>query len=161
MADIPAMQDIEIAAGALFAEIGMRDVAEDGAHETELLRSYVEGGRAWVAEEAGDVCGYALADVLDGQGHLEQVTVHPDYGRRGIGSQIIDVVADWARAQGYRSLTLLTFDEVAWNGPYYGRLGFVDVPDPEMGPELAALRAHEADLGLDTSIRGAMVLSLA
>ncbi len=154
------MQEIEIAAGVLFAEIGMHDVAEDGAHETELLESYVEGGRAWVAEEADTVCGYALADILDGQAHLEQVTVRPEYGRRGVGRQIIDEVADWARACGFRSMTLLTFCDVAWNGPYYRRLGFVDVPDAEMGPELARLRAHEADLGLDTSIRGAMRLSL-
>jgi GNAT superfamily N-acetyltransferase len=154
------MQEIEIDAGALFAEIGMQDVADDGAHEAELLESYVEAARAWVAEEAGVVCGYALADILDGEGHLEQVTVRPEYGRRGIGRQIIDTVADWARAQGFQSMTLLTFRDVAWNGPYYRRLGFVDVPDPEMAPELARLRAHEADLGLDTSIRGAMRLSL-
>jgi len=155
------MQEIEIAAGVLFAEIGMQDVADDGAHETELLESYVRGGRTWVAEEDGVVCGYALADVLDEQAHLEQVTVHPDYGRRGIGGLIIDAVAGWAREQGYTSMTLLTFTDVAWNGPYYRRLGFVPVPDAEMGPDLTSLRGHEADLGLDTSIRGAMRLQLA
>ena len=150
------MQEIEIAAGALFAESGMHDVAEDGAHETELLQSYIEDGRAWVAEEAGVAYGYALADVLDDQAHLEQVTVRPEYGRRGIGSRIIDEVEAWARAHGFGSMTLLTFTDVAWNGPYYRRLGFVDLPDPEMGPDLTRLRADEADLGLDVTIRGAM-----
>ena len=159
-ADVESMQQIEIAAGSLFAEIGMHDVAEDGAHETELLAGHVAAGRAWVAEVDGVVCGYALIDILDSQAHLEQVTVHPGYSRRGIGRTIIDQVAEWARAQGYTTMTLLTFREVAWNGPYYRRLGFVDVPDSDMGPELAALRAHEADLGLDVSIRGAMRLSL-
>jgi GNAT superfamily N-acetyltransferase len=158
--DIPSMQAIEIAAGALFAAIGMHDVAEDGAHETELLAGYVAGGRAWVAVVRGLVCGYALVDTLDGVAHLEQVTVHPDHGRRGIGRLIIDGVAAWARAEGYTAITLLTFRDVAWNGPYYRRLGFVDVADDAMGPELAALRAHEADLGLDISIRGAMRLPL-
>lgn len=159
-ADVESMQQIEIAAGSLFAEIGMHDVAEDGAHETELLAGHVAAGRAWVAEVDGVVCGYALIDILDSQAHLEQVTVHPGYSRRGIGRTIIDQVAEWARTQGYTTMTLLTFREVAWNGPYYRRLGFVDVPDSDMGPELAALRAHEADLGLDVSIRGAMRLSL-
>lgn len=158
--DIPAMQEIEIAAGSLFAEIGMHDVAEDGAHETELLAGYVSEGRAWVAEQDGRVCAYALVDVLDGEAHLEQVTVHPDQGRRRIGSRLIDAVCGWAAGQGHTALTLLTFREVAWNGPYYRRLGFVELPDAELGPELAALRAHETDLGLDTSIRGAMRLSL-
>lgn len=159
-ADIASMQQIEIAAGSLFAEIGMHDVAEDGAHETELLAGYIADDRAWVAEEHGAVCGYALIDILDAQAHLEQVTVHPEYSRRGIGGVIIDHVVDWARGQGYTTITLLTFRDVAWNGPYYRRLGFVDVPDADMGPELAALRAHEAKLGLDVSIRGAMRLSL-
>ena len=159
-ADIESMQQIEIAAGSLFAEIGMHDVAEDGAHETELLAEYIADGRAWVAEEDGAVGGYALIDILDAQAHLEQVTVHPQYSRRGIGRVIIDHVAEWARGQGYTAMTLLTLRDVAWNGPYYRRLGFVDLPDAEMGPELAALRAHEAVLGLDVALRGAMRLSL-
>ncbi len=159
-ADIAAMQAIEIAAGALFAEIGMQDVADDGAHETELLEGYVAAGRAWVAEVDDVVCGYALADVVDGAVHIEQVSVLPDYGRRGIGRTIMESVARWAEARGFTEMTLLTFTDVAWNGPYYRRLGFTDVPDSELAPELAALRAHEAVLGLDISIRGAMRRSL-
>jgi GNAT superfamily N-acetyltransferase len=154
--DILAMQEIEIAAGRLFAEIGMQDVADDGAHETELLAGYVADGRAWSAEAGGIVCGYALVDVVDGAAHLEQVSVHPDQGRRGIGGRLVDVVAAWAIGRGLTALTLLTFTDVPWNGPYYRRLGFVHVPDAELGPELAGLRAHEAQLGLDISIRGAM-----
>ena len=158
--DITAMQEIEIAAGALFATIGMHDVAEDGAHETELLAGYVVDGRAWVAESDTVVCAYAIVDVLDGAAHIEQVTVHPDYGRRGIGRLIMDEVTVWARAHGYPAITLLTFRDVAWNGPYYRRLGYVDIPDQELAPDLAALRAHEAEIGLDVSIRGAMRLPL-
>ena len=85
--DIPAMQDIEIEGCRIFAEIGMQDVADDGAHETELLAEYIAGGRAWVAEVDGEVAGYALADSYDGTAHLEQVTVYPRFGRRGIGSR--------------------------------------------------------------------------
>ena len=79
--------------------------------------------------------------------------------RSALGSWA-DAVADWARDQDFAAMTLLTFRDVAWNGPYYRRLGFVDVPDAALGPELAALRKHEADLGLDVSIRGAMLLPL-
>jgi GNAT superfamily N-acetyltransferase len=159
-ADIPAIQAIEIAAGRLFAEIGMHDVAEDGAHETAVLARYVAAGRAWIAETDGRVCGYALADVLDGAAHLEQVTVDPEWGRRGIGRRLIDAVVGWAKADGRSALTLLTFRDVAWNGPYYARLGFAELPDDRIGPELTALRRHEADLGLDVDARGAMVLLL-
>lgn len=154
--DIPRMQAIEIAAGRLFAEIGMQDVADDGAHESELLEGHVGRGLAWVAEGDGGVCAYALADVVDGAGHLEQVTVHPDQGRQGIGRLLIDAVADWARSQGCTALTLMTFRDVPWNGPYYRRLGFEDVPEDELGPGLRQLRANEVAHGLDIRIRGAM-----
>ena len=160
-ADIPSMQAIEIASGRLWADIGMQDVADDGAHETDELARYVADGRAWVAVTGGAVCGYALVDVVDAAAHLEQITVDPDHGRRGIGRLILDDVIAWAQARRFTAMTLLTFTEVAWNGPYYRRLGFVDLRDAELGPELAALRAHEADLGLDTTIRGAMRLPLA
>jgi GNAT superfamily N-acetyltransferase len=159
-ADIPAMQAIEAAAGVLFAEIGMHDVAEDDPHETGVLEGYVGAARAWVAEDEGGVCAYALADILDGAAHLEQVTVHPGHGRRGIGRSLINTVAAWARRSGLPALTLLTFREVPWNGPYYRRLGFVDLPDADLGPELRAVRLHEAEIGLDVGIRGAMRLDL-
>ena len=155
------MQRIEIASGSMWREIGMDDIADDGAHETEELAGYVDGGRAWVAEAGGEVCAYAMADIYDGVAHLEQVTVDPDHARQRIGSRLIDTVAGWARANGSPALTLMTFRDVAWNGPYYRRLGFVDVPDDQLGPGLTWLRGREAELGLDVSIRGAMRLELA
>jgi GNAT superfamily N-acetyltransferase len=154
--DIAVMQDIEIAGCQIFADIGMQDVADDGAHETELLAEYIAGGRTWVAEACGRVCGYALADTYDGTAHLEQVTIYPDCAGRGIGSILVDAVAEWGRSRGSAALTLLTFTDVPWNAPYYQRLGFVVVPDADLEPELAALRRHEAELGLDVSIRCAM-----
>jgi hypothetical protein len=67
--DIPAMQAIEVAAGRLFAEIGMHDLAGDGGRETAVLELYVSDGRAWIAETAARACGFALADVVDGAEH--------------------------------------------------------------------------------------------
>jgi GNAT superfamily N-acetyltransferase len=155
-ADIPIMQNIEIVGCQIFADIGMQEIADDGAHETEMLAGYISGGRAWIAELDGRVCGYALADSYDGTAHLEQVTIYPDCAGHGIGSLLVDTVADWGREHGSSGLTLLTFRDVPWNGPYYQRLGFAPVPDDELAPQLAALRAHEAELGLDVGTRFAM-----
>jgi hypothetical protein len=38
---------------------------------------------------------------------------------------------------------------VPWNGPYYRRLGFREVPPAEETPGLRRVRAHEAAIGLD------------
>jgi predicted N-acetyltransferase YhbS len=67
--------------------------------------------------------------------------------RRGVGTQLVEHVCDWARTQGYPAVTLCTFRDVAWNGPFYSRLGFEVVTEP--GPDVAALREQERGLGLD------------
>lgn len=160
LSDIDLMQEIERAAGSLFAGIGMDDVAAHPPLEHNVLAAYVRNRRAWVAEIDRQPRGYAIADVVDGCGHLEQVSVDPQYGRRGLGRALIQAVADWARAEGLPALTLLTFRDVPWNGPYYASLGFQEIPGTELAPELRAVRNHECDLGLDPTARIAMSLNL-
>jgi hypothetical protein len=45
-ADLPVMRDIERAAGTAFAEVGMREIADDEPLSLEELAGYQEGGRA-------------------------------------------------------------------------------------------------------------------
>jgi hypothetical protein len=62
---------------------------------------------------------------------------------------LIDVAAQWARERGLSSLTLTSYEQVPWNPPYYGRLGFEVVPETEQSPELRAGRRSEIARGLD------------
>jgi hypothetical protein len=57
-------------------------------------------------------------------------------------------------------MTLTTFRDVPWNGPYYTRLGWSALPAADLPPELAAARQHERDLGFDEWPRQAMAKSL-
>ena len=57
-----------------------------------------------------------------------------------------------------RAVTLTTFRDVPWNAPLYRHLGFVDLDDASLGPELRAIVAAEAAHGLDPSIRICMRL---
>ena len=82
--------------------------------------------------------GYAVGSRLDGEAHLDQVSVEPSWRGHGIGRMLIEEVVAWGRTVGLRTLTLTTFTDVAWNGPYYSRLGFVALAPDELGPELAA-----------------------
>ena len=77
------------------------------------------------------------------------MSVHPRHARRGIGSGLIERAASWARGRGLRALTLTTYVEVPWNGPYYERLGFRYLAPVEETTGLRALRAHEREHGLD------------
>ena len=53
----------------------------------------------WVAVAPdSQVLGFALARLIDGEPHLEEIDVHPDHGRRGIGAALVRTVIEWARA---------------------------------------------------------------
>lgn len=81
--------------------------------------------------------------------HIEQVTVHPRAARRGVGRALIGYAAGRAREEGATALTLTTFADVPWNAPYYARVGFRPLADAGLTPALRAIRAHEAEPGLD------------
>jgi GNAT superfamily N-acetyltransferase len=155
--DLPVLQDIERAAGRQFAEIGMFSVADDEPLPLAALERYRRDGLAWVAVDAADApVAYLVADPVDGALHVEQVTVHPDHARRGLGRALLDHLERHAAAEGVTALTLTTFAEVPWNAPYYTRLGFTPLPEQEWGPRLREIRGEEAARGLDSRPRLAM-----
>ena len=136
------LQAIELAAGERFREVGLGFVADHDPGSIDELAAYADDGRSWVAvDDAGIPVGYVLAEVVDGNGHVEQVSVLPDRQGTGIGRALIDQVRDWADAGGMTALTLTTFTDVAWNRPLYEHLGFRVLADDEIGPELRALMA--------------------
>lgn len=155
--DLPALQDIERAAGKIFADIGMVAVAEDEPPSLETLRAFQRNGRAWVHTDAADhPVAYLIAELVDGNAHVEQVSVHPDFAHQRIGDGLIEHLAGWATERGVTALTLTTFTEVEWNGPYYERCGFRRLSEAEVTPGLRGIRAAEAAHGLDRWPRACM-----
>lgn len=156
-ADLPVFQEIELAAGQAFADLGMAAVAEDDPPTLEALRGFQRAGTAWTHVGANDVPdAYLLAGIVDGCAHIEQVSVHPDSARKGIGRALVEQLAQWARQRAIGAMTLTTFTEVPWNGPYYQRCGFRYLTDAELTPGLRHLRAAETARGLDEWPRACM-----
>jgi GNAT superfamily N-acetyltransferase len=140
--DYERLQEIEVRAGEVFRSVGLGAVADDEPFPVEELAA----GDVRVAVVDGQVAGYVYSRVVDGIRHVEQVTVDPDFARRGIGARLLDHLGG--------PLTLTTFRDVPWNGPYYERIGFRVLEDP--GPELRIQIDHEAwleDLGPRIAMR--------
>jgi ribosomal protein S18 acetylase RimI-like enzyme len=149
-AELPIVQDIERAAGRLFFDIGMPEIAEDEPLPLAVLARYHHAGRAWVATDLTDVpVGYLIADIVDGNLHIEQVSVHPRSARRRVGRRLLDHLAHHPTATGIPALTLTTFADVPWNAPYYTRCGFTTLDDNDLTPGLRTIRQREAAHGLD------------
>ena len=98
--------------------------------------------------------GYLLTEIVDGCAHVEQVSVLPRMRGRRIGGGLVEHLAGWARDRRLPALTLTTYRDVPWNGPYWVRLGFRELI--ELPPGLRAIRDAETARGLDVWPRLAM-----
>jgi GNAT superfamily N-acetyltransferase len=147
---------IERAAGELFRDGGMPEIADDEPIGAEAFARAADEGRVMLWEVDGVPVGYLLVEELDGAAHIEQLSVDPAFGRRGIGTALLDVTEEWARARRLAALTLTTFRDVPWNAGFYARRGFRILAPAECGPGLQRRMRTEAEHGLDRWPRVAM-----
>jgi len=93
---------------------------------------------------------------VDGRAHLEGLSVRPRFMRQGRGSELVRAACAWAAEHGYSEITLCTFAEVPWNGPFYAGLGFTELTG--LTPGLIARRKAEQELGLDAMGRRVVLI---
>jgi GNAT superfamily N-acetyltransferase len=156
-AESSRLREIESLAGEAFRSIGMERIADSEPMPVELLEEHARGGRCWVAVDGSDrPLGYVVVDLVDGNAHIEQISVLPDHQGRGLGKELLEAVHTWAIDTGCPALTLTTFIHVPWNRPLYEHLGFVVVPEDELQPGLRGVRDHESQIGLDPKARVCM-----
>jgi GNAT superfamily N-acetyltransferase len=137
-AELARLAAIEMTGEAMFAEHGI--VFPPGP--ATIKAAVAHGADVLVAGDP-PVAFAAIVD-MDGHPHLEQISVQADQGRKGIGSALLSEVV---RRSG-PGLTLITSRDVPWNGPWYLRHGFVELPEAAWGPQLRAYWQAEVDGGL-------------
>lgn len=136
----------------------MAQIADEEPMSLTDLEHYWLAGRAWVVTFDDDVpVGFLVAEPVDGHLHIAQISVHPDAAGQRLGSALIEHLDTLAAAEGVEELSLTTYLDVPWNGPYYRKLGFVELPEPECGDGLRAIRRMEREAGLDAWPRLVMV----
>jgi GNAT superfamily N-acetyltransferase len=152
--DYEKLSDIERRAGEMFRDVGLPEIADHDPYDADELAAAVA---LLVATDGDDApIGYAMVELVGGHAHLGQISVLPEHGGQGIGTQLLDAVAGWARDQGHTEITLTTFRDVPFNAPLYGKRGYVVVPDADWTEALRELVAREAEMGLDPSTRVVM-----
>ena len=157
--DAQIMPSIEDAAGAMFArddELAKLDIFDDG-WEPDELRKLIRRGHCLVAHVGDEMAGFLINQPFQRELHIWEMDVHPRFQRRGIGAGLMRACQIDARNAGFKALTLTTFRDLAWNAPFYTRLGFEEVTALDAHPRLAGELANEADHGLPAERRCAMI----
>lgn len=155
--ELALIPEIEQAASTLFLDTDYSYLPGFEPISMDLLRARQRDGLVWVAcDGAQEPVGFAVAAVVDGVAHLDELDVLPSHGRRGLGRRLTLTVCEWARAAGYEAVTLSTFRDIPWNRPFYESIGFRSLGEEELGPGLRQLRAREAAMGLPLGKRVCM-----
>lgn len=143
--DLQYLAPIEEQADALFVELFHPEHWDSAPTGADRL---AQGGFIIVAEQqSGRLVGFVHVLEHSGIAHLEQLSVLPDFGRRGIGGRLVGAAKQAAKDRGYRELTLRTYADVPWNARFYRGLGFKEEePSTEFHRNLAAV---EKRMGLD------------
>ena len=144
--DVPHLADVELAAAVLFPAGRIPDPDQVTA-ESELAEACAEG-LLFVADRDGVPVGFATCSVEGAYLHLDELAVHPDHGRRGLGRRLVAAVIDAAAQRRLDGVSLTTFADLPWNGPFYAGMGFRTLADAELNDFLRDVLALERRKGL-------------
>jgi GNAT superfamily N-acetyltransferase len=134
------LRRIEIEADRLFEAVGFGPFFYDDAED--------HFSQAALVLVVGDPpVGFVCMAIVGGVPHIWLLAVHPDHGRQGLGRALVRAACEWARIQQFDAITLTTYRDVPWNGPFYESFGFVTMRT--LTPELIGIREHERAIGDD------------
>jgi GNAT superfamily N-acetyltransferase len=159
--DAEAMPEIERAAAAAFAAApGLASLDLAGTRTEADYARLIRKGHCLVAYVGEAMAGFLVAERFSRELHIWEMDVAPPFQRRGIGAGLVRAAQIDARNSGITALTLTTFRDLAWNAPFYARLGFDEVTALDAHPRLAGELANEVDDGLPADKRCAMICFL-
>ncbi|MEO1189813.1 MAG: GNAT family N-acetyltransferase [Pseudomonadota bacterium] len=134
--DIAALISIDKAASALFAPTGLLEPSALEDHvPADVFEQEIPQENVFVARNAhGWAVGFVLVRLRGNGLYLDQVSVHPDHGQKGIGRALVVRVLAEAENRKLPHVSLSTFRDLAWNGPFYESLGFKEIPREKLEP---------------------------
>lgn len=154
--EVDTLQSIDLKSCDLFRGTGLIDFGGDNEQlmpipEDRLRQGFGEALVWVVSDERDKPVGFALCADRGEELYLDQISVHPEHGQQGLGARLIRRVILEARERAYKRISLSTFRDVPWNGPFYRSMGFREVPAWRLQPwqkELTELQKSTMDVSL-------------
>jgi ribosomal protein S18 acetylase RimI-like enzyme len=154
--DIAYLPAIEEDAASIFSPDDLPQSLVQLLSERELHQG-LAASSLWVAEEVNHVVGFLLGRAEGTSFHIVEMDVKTNYSRRGIGSALLKEACCSAFQSGFLTVTLTTFEHLAWDAAFYVKRGFQTVNEPSTYPHLHKALLLEASRGFKNRV--AMVYS--
>ncbi len=163
--DLAALRRIEASVAAMARSTIMDFPANTAPNARGDLMTAIERQLMWVSEwtngGAVEVTGFLFAEPLLSGLYLRELAVATPAQRLGHGKSLMLAGIAAARARGDALVMLTTQRNLAWNAPFYTRLGFRIVEDDAIPPDVHRRLRGQFAAGFDAATRCAMVLRLA
>ncbi|KAJ6445083.1 GCN5-related N-acetyltransferase (GNAT) domain-containingprotein [Purpureocillium lavendulum] len=149
-ADASLLPAVERSAGQAFTRIpSLAWIASDDPQSEQRHLDLIRRGVSWVAIDNHDApIGFLNGEVLDGNLHVWEMSVHADHQAKGIGRALMAEARHWAIQRELPAITLTTFRDVPWNERFYKSVGFATLQEAELTAALKGVLDEEIRHGL-------------
>jgi GNAT superfamily N-acetyltransferase len=147
--DLSTLSAIELDAVSVFSRIPELAGFSRNQVPAKQLESWISNGRIYIANDSGRPVGFVAAVPMDTTFYIAEICTIPDYQGQGVGGILIEAVFAWARetaVPGQKTrVSLTTYREVPWNGPWYLKRGFKEVDAETLGPKHVAKMVYDRE----------------
>jgi ribosomal protein S18 acetylase RimI-like enzyme len=160
--DIPLLGPVERSAAEIFRTVNLGSLADDETTVApSILATMADSNHLLVAvNESDQPIGFVGGMDIDGNFHIVEISVAQAVQGKGVGSALMAEMTRQVKEEKFMVMTLTTYRNVAWNGPWYKKLGFQEVTAEEMGKEYLKIWDVESQHGHDMASRCVMRKSL-
>ncbi|MBK9263568.1 MAG: GNAT family N-acetyltransferase [Polyangiaceae bacterium] len=124
---VEALVEVERACAAMYHDLGF-DAAEVPVRTFADIAHLPRYHNVYVAEADHEVAGYvAWRDESPGVAYIEELSVHPQFQRFGVGSKLLATVEEDAVRAGLADVVAKKVDKAAWATAFYAHHGFTEI----------------------------------
>lgn len=149
---IPLLQALELRAAALFPDEVLPKHLKNQPTSVSTFKTAIATEQCFILTTDDTPLGFCIIGQLEDSLHLHEISIDPQYGRQGLGTQLLAFIIDLAGQRGHPSLTLTTFLDIPWNAPFYINNGFTIISKDGMSASLRDILENERRLGLKNRV---------
>jgi GNAT superfamily N-acetyltransferase len=135
--DVPVIFDVRNSVTENLVTI--ERLAQFGITIPSMIESFTTTSKGWVAEHAGTVVAFSIADKTTQS--IFALFVRPEYEARGLGSRLLDLAVEWLWQTGAASIWLTTAPNTRADR-FYRERGWTDVGREPSGEVRFELYRH-------------------
>ncbi|WP_406656220.1 ribosomal protein S18-alanine N-acetyltransferase [Methanolobus sp. ZRKC2] len=89
-----------------------------------LFKAHLNNPGFVVYEKEKEILGYAIIGDSERKAHLQNIAVHPDLRRQGIGTELLEWCIDLVKLYGYHEIVLEVREKNIGSQAFYAHRGF-------------------------------------